>query len=42
MITPEQFFDLIEIFTVLTPEGWQTPDWLVDWGVRLGYLKEIE
>lgn len=35
------FDDLVECFTVLTPEGWQTPEWLINWGLALGYLKEI-
>lgn len=40
-ITQAQFADLCECYARLTPgDEWVLPEWLVQWGVRLGYLTE--
>jgi hypothetical protein len=44
-ITQEQFDALVSALSVATHDGmgglvWSTPEWLLEWGVRMGYLKE--
>jgi hypothetical protein len=38
MITERDFLNLVEVFAFLTPNGWQIPEWLSNWGTRLGFF----
>lgn len=43
----DRFDQLVEFFTELkeveaNTYEWETPEWLAEWGIRLGYLEEIE
>ena len=42
-ISQTDFDNLLEVFAWFTADGsWEIPAWLQEWGVILGYLKEIE
>jgi hypothetical protein len=40
MITQGDFYNLVQIFAFMTKDGWQIPEWLFNWGMRLGFLDE--
>jgi hypothetical protein len=38
MITERDFHALVQVFAFLTPNGWEIPEWLSNWGTRLGFF----
>jgi len=40
-ISQQDFDNLCKVFAYFTPTGLEIPEWLAEWGLHKGFLKEI-